>query len=369
VIIEVNYHLSEDFSMPSYLERYQNGDCEAVWNELLALGDAVRKEPVYSDAKAVANETMQRVKRNIEKIYQRLQSLGYEFVAEKAAPSPLKGLEKQIGEDSLLGSLFGNLFSNLQTKIDLLGGSLGQSPKTRRAYNPPAAGIVEALDEYEREIGLLPLSVRAWCEIVGDVDFIGDYPKLASYHRADSGLFDIRGVMRGMMVQNPDLMTQLDKDIDLSDVNTPLPLNQFQKLMREEAKAAKDSSVPEQPKEIWWQTDPLSFDFQLDIDEAQEMIEEGMEYLEFEAEETEEKSARYSLMIAPDSLHKANISGSTYDILLPNPKADARLYCTEMTFVAYLRNSFAWGGFPMLVDYEERDEKLIAFLKEGLEAI
>jgi hypothetical protein len=99
------------------------------------------------------------------------------------------------------------------------------------------------------------------------------------------------------------------------------------------------------------------------------MIEEGMDYLEFEADEAEEESARYSLINAPDSLHKANISGSSYDVLLPNPKADALLYGTEMTFVAYLRNSFAWGGFPMLANYEERDEKLIEFLKEGLEAI
>jgi hypothetical protein len=51
--------------------------------------------------------------------------------------------------------------------------------------------------------------------------------------------------------------------IDLSDVNTPLPLNQFQKFMREEAKAAKDSAAPEQPKEICWQTDPLSLTFSL----------------------------------------------------------------------------------------------------------
>jgi hypothetical protein len=355
--------------MPSYLERYQNGECQAVWDELLALGDEIRKEPVYSDAQAVAHETMQRVKRNIEKIYQRLQSIGYQFVAEKPAPNPFKGLEQQLEQDSLLGSIFGNLFNNLQAKMDSLGGSPGQNTKTRRAYNPPDEGIIQALDDYEREIGLLPLSVRAWCEIVGDVDFIGDHPNLASYKREGNGLFDIRGMMRGMMAQNPDLISHLDEEIDLSDVNTPLPLNQFQKLMREEAKAAKELAATQKPKEIWWQTDPLSFDFQLDVDEAQEMIEEGMEFEEFEPSAEEQDSARYSLMVAPDSLHKANISGSTYDILLPNPKADARLYGTEMTFVAYLRNSFAWGGFPMLADYEERDEALIAFLKEGLELI
>ena len=43
--------------MPAWLERYQQGECEQVWREMLALGDAIRQEPHYSDARAVAYET------------------------------------------------------------------------------------------------------------------------------------------------------------------------------------------------------------------------------------------------------------------------------------------------------------------------
>jgi hypothetical protein len=44
----------------SYLERYLTGEHEQVWAELVALGAAVRDEPLYSDALAVARETMRR---------------------------------------------------------------------------------------------------------------------------------------------------------------------------------------------------------------------------------------------------------------------------------------------------------------------
>lgn len=347
----------------TYLERYLRGEHEAVWNELLALGEAVRQEPVYSDAKAVAAETMQRTRRNIEKIYQRLKSIGYQFDSEKQAPNLFEGLEKQLGSDSLLGSIFGNMVNQLKENLN----SDLQSPQTRRAYNPPEAGIIKALDDFEREVGLLPLSVRAWCEIVGDVDFIGDYPKLASFRRDGGKAFDIRGMLRGTMAQNPEFLEHLDTDIDLSDVNTPLPLNQFQKLMREEAEAAKALANAPKKEEEWWTTDPLCFAFDLDIELAHELAEE----LEEEDEEAlaMEEGARFAMMVAPDYLHKANISGSSYDIMLPNARADAFLHGADLHFVAYLRKSFEWAGFPMLADYPERDEALITMLKEGLEPI
>jgi hypothetical protein len=52
--------------MASYLARYLDGEHEQVWAELVALGAAVRDEPLYSDAWAIACETMRRVRHNIE---------------------------------------------------------------------------------------------------------------------------------------------------------------------------------------------------------------------------------------------------------------------------------------------------------------
>jgi hypothetical protein len=54
-----------------YLERYLVGEHEQVWAELVALGEAVRDEPVYSDALVVARETMRRARWNIETLIPR----------------------------------------------------------------------------------------------------------------------------------------------------------------------------------------------------------------------------------------------------------------------------------------------------------
>lgn len=56
-----------------FFDRYQSGDCEAVWNELQGLGPYVREDPYAADALAVAYETMTRARANIETIARRLQ--------------------------------------------------------------------------------------------------------------------------------------------------------------------------------------------------------------------------------------------------------------------------------------------------------
>jgi hypothetical protein len=50
--------------MPTFLDRYLNGQQTEVWTDLIAIGDEVRKEPILTDAQAVADETMRRVRRN-----------------------------------------------------------------------------------------------------------------------------------------------------------------------------------------------------------------------------------------------------------------------------------------------------------------
>src|SRR3989337_560685 len=63
----------------NYLERYLSGEHEPVWDELQALGLAVRQEPHFSLARAVAAETMRRVRRDCEMIVSRLRASGYVF--------------------------------------------------------------------------------------------------------------------------------------------------------------------------------------------------------------------------------------------------------------------------------------------------
>lgn len=74
------------------------------------------------------------------------------------------------------------------------------------------------------------------------------------------------------------------------------------------------------------------------------------EFAEWEADRgTEWDRGDFTLDLAPDSLHKADVSGGPpYGIAVPNDGIDG-LFLNERhqtTFVNYLRIAFAWGGFP-----------------------
>src|SRR5262249_1670840 len=51
-----------------WLTRYLGGECEAVWNELLELGEGIREPLLLGKAIAVVRETMRRCRYNIEQI-------------------------------------------------------------------------------------------------------------------------------------------------------------------------------------------------------------------------------------------------------------------------------------------------------------
>src|SRR6266571_8166055 len=114
--------------MPTLLERYVEGEHRLVWAELLSYGPKVRDEPLLSQARAVAHETMKRVAQNILTLVPRLQVLGYEF----AQPD--------------------------------------------YAFVPPDAAVKQRLATLERLTGPLPLALEAWCETVGSVNFTGKHP-------------------------------------------------------------------------------------------------------------------------------------------------------------------------------------------------
>jgi hypothetical protein len=217
--------------MQQYLERYRNGEYEQVWNDLQALGPAVRDEPHYTQAREVAAETMRRVRRNCELLIARLHALGYSF---------------------------------------------GTFPDgTRRSYNvaplvAPSDALRADCDELEAQAGPLPLSLVGFWQEVGAVDLVG-------MHRAwPDGL------------------------------------------------------------------DPLVID----------PPEGALSFLYDEEEGEESEAAGYFAGLAPDDLHKDNVSGGDpYGVRLPNPSADF-LFVYErhgLRFVPYLRLAILrWGGFPGL---------------------
>jgi hypothetical protein len=121
----------------NYLERYQNGEYEQVWNELQALGPRVRQEPHYSQARDVATETMRRVRRNCERIVSHLRSIGYVF------------------------GTFPDGTSGYYTNGPLV---------------PPSEETLQGCAELEERVGPLPLSLTAFWQEVGAVDLVGMHP-------------------------------------------------------------------------------------------------------------------------------------------------------------------------------------------------
>jgi hypothetical protein len=125
--------------MQTYLERYLQGEHLAVWAELVGLGPTIRKEPLYTDALAVAREMMTRARHNVSLLVERLKTIGYRFV------------------------------------------------ESDRVWVLPDAKHLSALNALEQRFGPFPLSIRMWCEIVGSVNFMGTHPKLSQCHDYDWG--------------------------------------------------------------------------------------------------------------------------------------------------------------------------------------
>jgi hypothetical protein len=119
--------------MTTYLERYRAGDHQQVWTDLVALGPAVRQEPLYMDAMAVAREMMTRARHNIALLVERLPALDYRFA------------------------------------------------EPRRVWEPPRAQLLTQVDQTEQQYGPMPLVLRQWFEVVGEVSLMGSHPRLSSY--------------------------------------------------------------------------------------------------------------------------------------------------------------------------------------------
>jgi hypothetical protein len=87
-----------------------------------------------------------------------------------------------------------------------------------------------------------------------------------------------------------------------------------------------------------------------------------------EGEEDEEDEESLALTLAPDDLHKANISGGDpYEMAIPDLRADGELLNErhQLFFVEYLRLCFRFGGFPGYDGAAEVPQEISA-LTDGL---
>ena len=239
--------------MATYLQRYIEGEHEAVWDELLALGPAIREEPLYTDALAVARETMTRVRYNVELLVARLRTNGYKFWSKEP-------------------------------------------------YISPPAEIDEQIVRLEERVGVIPLSVRLWYEIVGRVDLSGTHPKW----KIDGGSSGT-----GFRSSKPFVETYA---LQINDIrNQPQVLRYRTEASLRFSEDATASEIRQALADPTWEnfafTDPT-----------------------------------FVLVIVKDAAN-----GTIGDVMdVPNQAIDGYINPGDRQelFVKYLRRSFKWGGFP-----------------------
>lgn len=112
--------------MGRWLERYKRGDRVGVWTEMTSLGPAIDADNL-PEAFVVVQETMGRVRQNVERLVEALPGLGYVF--DQAADEP--------------------------------------------PFEPPEPDIDDMLDQLEARVGRLPLSLHGWYQHVGRVNLMG----------------------------------------------------------------------------------------------------------------------------------------------------------------------------------------------------
>ena len=115
-----------------WLQRYQSGECEQVWNEMTGLGPDIRSRKYLTAAESVAHETMRRARSNIEVLVTRLNSMGYRFW------------------------------------------------EPDQMWQRPDEDEKEVWARLQEDGATLPLSLAAWIERVGRVNLNGSHPALAA---------------------------------------------------------------------------------------------------------------------------------------------------------------------------------------------
>jgi hypothetical protein len=175
--------------MAYFLERYLEGQRSDVWDELVALGDRVREEPVFADAVAVADETIRRVRNNAEILIPRLAAKGYQF-ADRTFEEKLRHVNRILSNiEAAKGRRDGQLAGKQQEKAALEAKL--EKMRTRPIGNPL---VFEALDEdtsyqdeqtanyfhliEQRVEGPMPISLQAWYRRIGNISLVGSHEVL-----------------------------------------------------------------------------------------------------------------------------------------------------------------------------------------------
>lgn len=319
----------------TYLERYLAGEHKQVWDELTALGAAVRAEPLYSDALAVARETMRRVRQNLELLVPRLVAVGYQFgygwiqpPADEAFGWPLRReyvrmvTEAQTQPPILtIASDVAEHFTERQERLRRLrdlGASAAILANEERKIaeleaHPRATTLLRALEE---RVGVLPLSVCAWYEVVGGVNLVGVHHGWMQL-LAQAGELDADGWERGFVLAEGGHPMQVLQALQVWPLGSPA--SSVHAVLRTHPAAGGAHRLELMPNEH------LAY------------LEDGQD-------------------------------SWPYEMAVPDAGVDAPLLSErhETTFVDYLRVSLRWAGFPGWERLHSRPERDLAALLTGL---
>lgn len=324
------------------LRRYLAGEHEAVWADMVALGPRVREAPDFDDAWAVARETMRRARHNVELIIRRLDQIGYEFwngKQGKPGPQPLRlMLGGQVIEYPSLESMVERVLKRDLSQIPAGMGRHAEQARDRLAklsgmalpllkqqaerqaealrrkseitdhlqdevvFSPPSQEDIAAIRKLEKKGMVLPLSLRAWAEEVGDVNLAGAHPALCYWEDENfPGIY-----------ADP-LMVALDHFM-------------FESEGWLEATEEGDDPGAMDPV-VGWDAEAKA---------RLAIVDEQLDY-------------GYSIQL-PNAAADAMLDGEPH----------------KTTFVNYLRIAFRWGGFPGWERREKRPERELKFVADGL---
>ena len=352
----------------TYLQRYVAGEHEPVWAELVALGAAAYDEPVHSDAVAVARETMRRARANIETLIPCLQRLGYTFGYNWLDPD--------------------------------MQASMTNYPAL---FTAPGPDVQEQLGELERWADGIPLSIRAWYEVIGEVNFFGIAPlhwplppwreRLQHYWEAHPGysavIFaqsrreqeadwaDFEAACQEFITTHPQYPEYTPEEMRQFAPARPRFLQQICSVgawldpLQVFSVAHQLSTEERTAYQEWWAATGSAAFPHADIGDAADIdaLAEAVEAMLARGEAGDAPECPRAIIIGADALNKYHISGGgPYQIILPCRAADAPLAEEphQTTFVNYLRLCFRWGGFPGFGAYSHLPQADLARLREGL---
>jgi hypothetical protein len=162
-----------------FLQRYLAGDHEQVWADLVALGADARKPRHADEAVEVARETMRRVEANVRTLVSRLRLLDYRFKTKGMWLDEAGARTEAILRAAEAMGQTGPAHERLRQSHERHKQERKLADYEVRAHVPPPPNTPELLEELDKQAGPVPLSLRAFYEIVGEVDLIGHHPHIS----------------------------------------------------------------------------------------------------------------------------------------------------------------------------------------------